>query len=278
LLCASLVGGCNRRVTQAGGPRPRIVSFAPSITQIMVDMGLVDHIVGVTSQCELPADVQRPVVGDALSVNVEAILATHPDVLLVQTDPSRFAAVRKVAPGVRIEHFTIETLDDIASAIERIGRIVGRPDLGAERRRSFAVRLSAVRKRVIGLNRPRVMFVYGFKRPSTAGAGTFIDDMIVLAGGVNAAAERLSGWRNVDIEQIIAARPDVLICLTDEASRDEATEFWHRLEDLPAAKAGRVYVVTDRNWTIPSTRSALYAQQLARMIHAQDDREDGHGG
>jgi len=230
-------------------------------------MHLAHHLVGVTTQCDVPCDADIPVVGDALSVNVESILAVEPDVLLVQMDPSEFRAVREMAPQVRIEHFTIETLADIARAIERIGAIAGQGERGREQRAAFEAELDRIRRAAEGKAHPRVLFVYGYERTHTAGAGTFVDDMITLAGGINVAAQRYRGWTTIHLEQILALKPEVLICQCAPAARQRAKSFWSSLEDLPAARSGGVHIVTDRAMTIPSTQSVRFARRLAEMIH-----------
>lgn len=264
-----LISGCDKQTPRPAAARPRIVSFAPSITQMLFHMGLGDNVVGVTSQCDVPPGRDLPVVGDVLSVNVEAIVAAKPDVLLVQMDPARFKGVVETAPHIRIEHFRIETLAEIAAAMERIGTIAGRADLGEAARDNFTAALDDVRKTVADRPPKRVMFVYGFQRTSTAGGGTFIDDMITLGGGVNVAALKYQGWKNVSLEHILTAAPEVLICQSDHSRAAEAMKFWAAQEDLPAAREGHIHIVTDRRWTIPSPYSAVLVRQLAEMIHGE---------
>jgi ABC-type Fe3+-hydroxamate transport system substrate-binding protein len=71
----------------------------------------------------------------------------------------------------------------------------------------------------------------------------------------------------MDIEEIIAARPEVIVCQVPPGREHDARKYWLNVPDLPAAKAGRIHIVMDRRWTIPSTRSAKFARQLVGMIH-----------
>ena len=248
--------------------RPRIVSFSPALTQITFDMGLGGNVVGVTRYCVLPAGQNRPVLGDAYNVSGEAILALHPDVVLIQQAPEAFEGVRRRDPSVRIVHFEIETLADIASAMEQIGRIAGREELGKARKEQFLDELASLRSRVPAGPPPRVLFTDGHEPPLVAGRGTFIHQMIELAGGVNAAS-RYKGWTTLNKEVIQAAAPDVLICRTDAGREDAVKGRWMSLPELPAARTGRVYIVTERDWTIPSGRTAKMARKLFDMIHAK---------
>jgi iron complex transport system substrate-binding protein len=168
-----------------------------------------------------------------------------------------------------VEHFQIERLDDIVPAIERIGRIACNPPLADQAVRRFDDALEAVRRRVAGLPRPRVLFVIGHERPLAAGPGTFIADLIELAGGVNAGSDVKGhqAWRNTGIEGLLVAAPDVLVCQAEPARQDAARAFYLRLADLPAARGKQVYVVTDPLWSIPGVHLADLAGRLADMIH-----------
>lgn len=276
IVAVTFLTGCSDDRPGDSRVRPRIVSFSPALTQILFDMALGDHVVAVTTQCMLPPGQNRPTVGDALHADAEGILAVKPDVVLIQMKKSEeLESVRRVNPKIRIEHFEIESLDDVARAIERIGRIVGKPGPAAKVAGRFAEQLDAVRRRVWGLPRPRALFVIGHERPFVPGKGTFVHDMIELAGGVNAGdpgqPHRL--WRSADIEEIMAARPDVVICEAQDDQQDRARDYWLRVPGLPAAEAGRVHVVTDRRWTIPSTYSPVLAGRLAAMLHPEPAAE-----
>lgn len=249
-------------------PSPRIVSYSPAITDMLYDMGLGAHVVGVTNYCRPPASFSPAVVGDRSRVSAEAIMAVEPDVIIIQQNPDDFGAVRRHRPNLRIEHLRIETLGDIASSVERIGRIVSRPGLGQQHRQAFERKLDAIRVRVAGRARPKVLFVGGFDRPFTGGKETFIDEMIRVAGGTNAAAERgYEGWKTLNRENILAMAPEVLVCQVDEAQRPGARAYWQSMGDLSAVRDGRVFIVTDSRWTIPSLRSAAFAAKLCDMIH-----------
>jgi iron complex transport system substrate-binding protein len=178
-------------------------------------------------------------------------------------------SLRQAKPDIRFEHFQIESLGDVSLAMEQIGRIVGKPKPAAAARERFAAALAAVRRAADGLPRPRVLFAIGYERPFVAGKDTFVGEMIELAGGVNAGdpGRPHQRWRGADIEEIMAARPDVLVCQAAPGREDQTREYWLRVPGLPAAETARVHVVTDPRWTIPSTYSAVLAEQLLEMVH-----------
>jgi len=264
-----MLSGCRRGLPRPAAPRPRAVSFSPAITEMLFEMGLGDHVVGVTTYCRPPEGEGIPVVGSQLNVRAEPILAVEPDVVLTQTEPGRFETVRKLKQDIRIEFFQIETLADIGDAMVRMADILGEPDKGRRAREQFDARLDEVRRRVAGRVRPRVIFVMGHHDPSTAGRATFMNELIVTAGGINPAAEKYEGWKSISIESLLKLAPDVIVCESDKSAADAARKYWEELA-VAAGRKVRVHVVTDHRWTIPTGLTAdPFAARLADFIHPE---------
>lgn len=273
LLAGSLLSGCNQDLPRPDAPSPRTVSFSPALTAMLFEMGLEDHIVGVTTYCTVPEGMDIPIVGSQLNIRAEPIVAVEPDVLLTQTKPERFETVRKLKGDIRIEHFRIETLTDIGETMVRIAAILGRPEKGLKAREQFLARLDEVRRRVASRPRPRVIFVMGHRDPATAGQATFMNELIEVAGGVNAAAEKYTGWKSIGIESILKLAPDVIVCESKTPVADEARRYWEELTSS-SGRTVRVYVVTDLRWTIPTARMAdPIASRMADFIHPETRRE-----
>jgi len=270
VILALTAGGCGKAKTPKDtSPRPRMVTFSPALTRMLFDMGLGEHVVGVTSFCRLPAGQTRPAVGNALSIRSEPILAVRPEVILTQIEVKRFEAVRNADAEIRIEHFRIETLGDLAGAMERLGRITGKPAIGRKAAEAFRAELEKVRGRTSKLPRRRVLFVMGYQRPAGPGAGTFLHEMIELAGGSNVMGEKYKGWRNLSIEAVLQLAPEIVVCLSDLAAKDKAGEYWRTLGGRSASPARRVIVLTDSDWTIPAGHLAGLTARLAEMIHPE---------
>jgi iron complex transport system substrate-binding protein len=274
-ICALLAGSvllasCGRSGNAGSGPK-RVVSFSPAITQMMFDMGLGERVVGVTRLCELPAGTERPRVGDALSFNSEAILAVRPDVILTQTSPAKFQGVLDVDSHVKVVPLSIESLNDVPAAMMSIGQELGCEEVARQKADAFNRAVQAVEQHVRLLPRKRTIFVMGTDRPTAAGDGTFVADMIAAAGGVNVGAA-ISGqtiWRPTQVEAIIAARPQVLICQVSPGQEAAAKAYWTQWKDIPAATAGQVYVVSDPCWSIPGPHLARLLPKLSGMIHGE---------
>ena len=270
LVAVLLCGSCSSpSPARPAAPHPRLVTFSPALTHLAFAAGAGEHVVACTDRCLLPQGQQRPRVGDAVRVAAERVALAEPDVLLAQTQPEQFDAVKRLLPELRIEHFTIETLDDIAEALRRIGRLTGREPTARAAAERFEARIRAVRQRTAGLDRPRVLYVLGYDQLFVAGGRTFIDEMIAAAGGVNAGdpGRAHQRWRSVTLEQVVAARPEVILCQASENERELALRRWQQAGHIPAVRDGRVFVVCDRRWTIPGTWMAGFCEQLAEMLH-----------
>ena len=155
-----------------------------------------------------------------------------------------------------------------AAAMERIGRIVNQPQIGIQARADFLQRLDRVKQSTAALPPQRVIFVMDYKMPTAAGRGTFINEMIELANGINLLPNDYSFWKKVSLEKILTLDPDVIICHCENSPADEARQYWQQL-NFTGQRDRRVYVVTDPDWLIPAGHLAEYTMQLAQMIHPE---------
>jgi len=276
----SLVGCRKAEPTPAASPR--IITFAPHITDIAFDMGLGDHVVGVSSRCIVPEGRHPTVMGDAFSVNSEVILSEQPDIVFYNQKDSQFDALRRQAPSVKLIRMRNGTLAELREGIVAMGRAVGREDLADAMLKRMDAQLDTVAAAVAGRPRPRVLFLSGYNPPSTMGTGWTTAELLEIAGGTNVAAEAgLDGWATINLETIYSLRPDVIICLVAGGGESvrRAEQFWARFDPLQAVRDGRVYVTDDRRLTIPGSRVGATAAKLARMIHpdAFDEASEENG-
>jgi len=247
---------------------PRIITVSPALTSIALKCGLADNIVGVSRWATLPAGMTRPVVGDSLRLDAERVISLNPDFVFTQTSS------QTGLPGsIRVEQFSIETLEDIRAAVLRMGKLTGHEREAQETANRFSATLERVAKDAANHPSVRVLFITGTSRPLAAGPKTFVGEMIELTGATN-AARQLPGktrWLMTEFEAILAARPDVLIChaVTDREAR-EANAYWQKW----MRKTGhpcRVYSLSDPAWTIPTPSLAEKTITLNTLIYGQNE-------
>ena len=282
LAATSLVAGCKDITPSEPAevqPPPaslRILSLTPNITEILFAMDLGDQIVGRSNYCTYPAEAAAiPAVGDTLHLNLEKIIALRPTVAFVVT---RRQDLRRTLEGLGIRCVTLEsdTMPNLWAAIRTIGHEVGRPD--AERLCSrLQGDLEAVRRRVTGLPRPKVLFAFpmtvGSAQMMVAGRGTFVDELLEVAGADNAYPD-VAHWPTLSPQRAVALAPDVVLinATGDDAAPDRleaVRRAWANLTSIPAVANGRVVILTEPYLTIPGPRVGLAARRLAEVIHPE---------
>ncbi|MCE5325535.1 MAG: iron chelate uptake ABC transporter family permease subunit [Planctomycetaceae bacterium] len=262
------VPGCRRSAAMPEAPHPRIVSIAPAVTSLLFQMGLGDHVVGVSSYCRLPAGQTRPVVGDALNIRAQPILQTEPDIVIAQLELKHFEPIKQIRPDLRIERFTIERLDDIPAAMERLGVLTGKLAVGKKAAADFRGKLADVTRQTASLPKPTVLFALGFEDLSSAGRGTFIDDMVTAAGGTNILHDSHVGWVQPTSKTVIDARPEIVFCQCMPGRAHDARRYWSNLgrgQGWPR----RIEVVEDADWSMPAGHLAAYTARLAKVLHGE---------
>jgi len=254
---------------------PRIIPCSPLLTEMVFQMGLGDCVVAIPRFWTPPEGVELPVIGDRDHIGSETIITLRPDILLVQQNVQDFAAVRELLPEVKIEFFRIETFEDYERALARTAELVGGWSVGR-----FVGALDSVRSRVADLPAKRVLLGSFYEAFGVSAAGTFHDDMIHAAGGVNAAGD-YKGWMvKLDIEGIMKLAPEVIVCQIAEGGEEAARTFFAGIPNVPAVRDGRIFFVIDPRWNVISMHTTEQTAELAEMIHGPlvGERVDMSGG
>jgi iron complex transport system substrate-binding protein len=262
------LAGCGRS-TAPKAASPRIITFAPHITQIALDLGLADHIVGLTNHCVGPPGLSAAVLGDGFRLNAEAAALVKPDILFHNTDEADF---RRTLSGVKLVRMENGSLAKLYASIRRMGDTMGCSGRAEALVAKISAELEAVSRSVAQRPRPRVLFVLGTDKPTTVGAGWTLSELIEIAGGRNAAAEKgLRSWGTINLETIEAIGPDVLICQVDPGAQNvaQAKQYWQRWDSIKAVRDHRVFVTDDASLTIEDSRVSQIACKLAAMIHPE---------
>jgi iron complex transport system substrate-binding protein len=265
-----------------GAAPERIVSTAPSITQMLYALGLGDRVVGVTTYCRYPPEAQhKPKIGDYLRPNLELIAAARPDLVIVERTGVKPALARGSLsfPVLEVDD---GTLAGIFASIEAIGRAAGVPERAAALNARLRAELQQVERTTAGKPRPRTMVVLG-RTPGrlegivVAGKGSYLDELIRLAGGHNIFADTVSPYSKVPLEEVLARDPEVIVDLgemsagqgLDAARRQAVLALWKTQPRLTAVRTGRVFVEAPDLFVVPGPRVAEAARALARMLHSR---------
>ena len=253
-----------RSVQVSAQPR-RIVSLAPSITEILFALGAGDRVTGVTSYCDYPPEArQKPVVGDTLKPSVEKIVALKADLVIISTASQVEALFQKLLElGSPVYVSNPRSIDGVVESIDKIGELIDARDRAHLLTDELRGRIAAVEARVPAGVRPSILVILGVEPLITAGAGSFINDLINRAGGRSISAEDSGDYPQYSIETVIAKQPGIILLQTG------GNELTERLRQTPAARSNRVYHIDDDLLLRPGPRIVDGLEQLAAKIHPE---------
>ena len=261
-----------RRVSVPVQPR-RIVSLAPSITEVVFALEQGQRLVGATRYSNFPpAAAQLPKVGSYVRPDIERIVALNPDLCIATRDGNPKAAIERLAT-LKIPVYVVNphSLDTILATIREVGAIINADDRASILAGAMADRIQAVRLRVGRKDhRPRVFFQIGISPIVSAGTGTFIHELIELAGGQNLAQGKIA-YPRFSREQVLSLRPDVIIItsMSRQAVFEEVKAEWGRWPHMPAVRDDRIFLVDSDLFDRPSPRLVDGLELLARLIHPE---------
>lgn len=255
------------RLVAINGTPQRIISLAPSNTEILFALGLGGKVVGVTDYCDYPPEaLNKTKVGGYANPDVEKIVALDPDLILV-AHGTPMEVVNSMA-GLGLTVFGIKTtdLDDLLNDIRRIAEIT---DTEAEAQAltfEMESRIQAVTNQTDELEqRPRVFYIVWHDPLWTAGSGTFIHELIEKGGGAN-IFQNVTGYPTISIEEVIARDPEIII--TSEWSYEWAINA-SELASTNASQTGRIYTLDDDLVQRPGPRLVEGLEWFAHFIHPE---------
>jgi iron complex transport system substrate-binding protein len=271
-----LLAGCGRHerpATGSDGSHHRIVCLTPSSTEVVAALGATDEIVGVDQYSVYPLEVQHlPKVGDYIAPNLEAILALHPDIAVLDAVQSQ-AQGKLQAAGITTISLKMMTVDDVRIGLRQVGATLGRQAqaealvarLDADLAR---LRDEAMKKRAAAGHAVRVLVVVdrqpgGLGGIYAAGPHTFLDEVLTLLGAENVLASSPVSYANLAADHVIALAPDVILETTPATDPAKARLDWNVLASVPAVAHQRIYQVADPALQAPGPR---LASGIARLL------------
>jgi iron complex transport system substrate-binding protein len=248
----------------------RIISLAPSVTEVLFLVGAGERVIGVSNQCDWPEQAKsKPRIGDMLNPDAERILAARPDLVIASTAGNDRAAVLKLA-ALKLPVFVTapRSIDGIFETTETIGSITDCTAAGENLLRQMRTRLETIRERLSGLAPVRAFFITWFDPLLAPGQNTFETDILRQLGIDSITADFRDFYPRVSLEHVLASDPDVIITVehTGQPLPDlsQITGWSH----LRAVRQGRVYALPEI-FQHPSPRFLDAAEELARKVHPE---------
>lgn len=253
--------------------RPRrIVSLVPSVTEDLYAIGAQEALVGVTDFCDYPPQARgKTRVGDMLAPNLETVVGLKPDLVVATRSGNAketFDQLRRL--GIPVYLVDPVSVADVLRLIAGLGDLTGRRDGAAAVTAALERRLAAVRERVEGRPRPRVLYVLWPEPLIVPGRGSLVSELIALAGGLSVTADQGPGYPRMSLEAAVGRAPEVIILARHGGSAGPAVlPQWQRLESLPAIKGGRLYAVDGNLLHRYGPRVAEGLESIARLLHPE---------
>lgn len=261
-----------RAVTVPARPA-RVISLAPAVTETLFALGAGGRVVGVTTFDNHPPEVKAlPAMGGFLAntVNIEAIVGARPDVVFTVGQIHRPVVEALEAHRVAVVAVEPATCEAAADALELVARVAGEPEAGARLAGDFRRRLAAVRDRAAAVpadKRPTVLYVVGVEPLIGAGSGSFVGQMLEIAGGRNVLADAPQQYPRVADEAVVARDPAVI--LTPDGGHAGLADDLRRRPGwagLGAVRAGRVRAVPEDLVSRPGPRLIDGLEALERAL------------
>ncbi|HEY3243120.1 MAG TPA: cobalamin-binding protein [Phycisphaerae bacterium] len=258
----------------------RIVSISPDATEILYAIGAGDRLAGVCTFCNYPDTVRDlPRVGGYIDPNLERLLSLRPDLVIVRGTIESVEMLCR-ANGIEIYKDPTESLADMERTITDLGRLTGHAAAADGLIASIRRELDAVRQRVAHRPRPRVLITIS-RTPDrlegiyTAAKGSFLDELIEIAGGQNIFGDQDVRYPVVSTEAILVRQPEVILeampetDITDELI-EKVRRQWAELGPLPAVRSNRIHVLRESYTTRPSPRVTQTAAHWAKLLHPSE--------
>ncbi len=253
----------SQRVTS---PPKRIISLAPSVTEILYSLGLEDEIVAVSSHSDYPPEVaKKPKVGD-INVNYEELLAYKPDMIFFEK--TLFPNIETNLKRLNLPYCGIDSssFENFKKSILKVGQITGREKRAKELLKELCGRINRIREKTQKIpdsQKPRVFVEIWLSPLMTAGGDTFINYILESAGGINVAKD-LKGYPTIGTETLINWDPDVIILTSTDVDVFCQSTLW---KNLRAVKNNRVFKIKSDIIVRPTMRMALGVEVLYRYFY-----------
>jgi iron complex transport system substrate-binding protein len=261
----------------------RIVSTAPSITEMLYALGLGDRVAGVTRFCRYPPEAQlKPKIGDYVNPNLEAIASLKPDLVIIQTNPVRLRE-RLINMHLRTIEVDQQNIAGIYTSIRAVGDAAGVSDRAEKLVDAIRSGLDAVHARASALKPVRVMFVIGRSQGRldglvVVGKASYLNEVIRTAGGENVFHDAIAPYPTVSLEEVMARNPEVILDMGDmsdtvgvtEQHKREVVALWDRVGTVEAVKHHRVFAIASDMYVVPGPRAVDAAQAIFDILHPEN--------
>ncbi|ONI48150.1 hypothetical protein AN643_03055 [Candidatus Epulonipiscioides saccharophilum] len=251
----------------------RIVSYAPAITESLVDLGYGDKIVAITTYDSGNGVVGEPLIFDMTNPDLEAIIALNPDLILTSELTAQGGAdpmdeLRNM--GITVVNFpTPNSIDEIYLDLEFLGELLGVPEKAKQIVTDTKSQIANVSAITDGIENRKTVYFEISPAPYmySTGGGTYLNEMISIAGGNNIFTNT-EGWMSVTDEMVISANPDVIITNVNYVDNPiQEIKDRNGWAEINAVKNNEVFQVENNPTSLPTTNILKGIQEMAKDMY-----------
>jgi iron complex transport system substrate-binding protein len=270
----TLTDDMGRQVTLPAEP-VRIVSLAPSNTEILFFLGLGSRVVGDTTYCDYPAEAKNVTkIGGFMDPSLEQVVALKPDLVLA-TDMHQSIIKNMEDAGLKVLVLNPNTLEEIFDSIVLVGKAAGVENQAVDLTQGLKERVQAVSQKVADISdnqRPTVFYEMWYEPLMSIGKDNLIGQMIQIAGGTNITGDIPEQYPQVSEELIIARNPQVMIISYGHENQEispaqiAARRGW---QNIAFVQSNRIYTIDTDLLTLPGPRIVDGLEQMAACLHPE---------
>jgi iron complex transport system substrate-binding protein len=253
----------------------RIISIAPSNTEILFALGLEDKIVGITNYCNFPEETKNiEKIGETFPLNLEKIVSLKPDLILAYAGQlNEIPRLREL--GLKVIVIEPLNLQETLKSIQMVATVGGIPEKGNILVENLSQRIDQIKTEVSNLEitkKPKVFIGGIYETIWTPGEGTLFNELISLAGGINIAAG-FSGWAKISPEFIVKEDPDIIIIPIGAMNPGDELKIKENIyqrpgwSNLSAVKTQKIFIVNEDLFFRPGPRLVDGLERLYKIFY-----------
>ena len=248
----------------------RIISLVPSVTEAIYLLNAEDKLVANTTYCIRPEEAKKKEkVGTIIIVNLEKIVQLEPDIVLASSLIHPRTKKKLENLGIKVATFPQpKNFTGLSRQFTELARIVNKEQEAEKIAAVMKRKVGSVKKRVEGLEKPKVLMQIGANPLFVANKDSFINDFVELAGGINIARDAKTGLYSR--EEVLKRNPDVIIIVTMGIVGEREKEIWQKFTTVSAVRDNRIHIVDSYRFCSPTPVTFVEAlEEIVRMLHPE---------
>lgn len=248
----------------------RIVSLAPSNTEVLFALGAGPKVVGVTTYADYPSQVKyKETVGGFANPSVEKIISLNPDIVFASTRTGQQVVQTLEDNGIPVYVSNPNSVDDILENIREIGKIVGAKDYASQLTERMNERMKNITDKVDDLEDKEVFYLVSAYGGNiwTAGDKTFINKLLKKSGGENVFADEVDGYKKVSLSTIVKQDPEIILTTQHSGLNPDKLGNKTGWEEVEAVQEDQVYVLPEDKVVRPGPRIIDGFEKIAEALH-----------